>query len=86
MSLDDNLTTEESASQERSLTTKRFRNLTQVAMIMKRIFTTALSAIALASIASPSFAISNRFEQEFNDGLGHKLSGGAGVFTTYSSH
>ena len=42
---------------------------------MKRIFTTALSAIALTSIASPSFALSNRFEQEFHDGIGNKLSG-----------
>ena len=42
---------------------------------MKRIFTTVLSAIALASIASPGFALSNRFEQEFRDGLGNKLSG-----------
>lgn len=58
---------------------------------MKRIFTAAIAVIALATMASPTAALSgrhadefkeglgnklsDRFEQEFKDGLGNKLSG-----------
>ena len=42
---------------------------------MKRIITAAVSVIALATIASPAAALSERHAEEFKEGLGNKLSG-----------
>ncbi|MGB3613309.1 MAG: hypothetical protein WBA10_05890 [Elainellaceae cyanobacterium] len=41
---------------------------------MKRIFTAAMSIAAVAAMTSPAVALSGRFEEEFREGLGNKLS------------
>ncbi|MEM9217935.1 MAG: hypothetical protein AAGD25_26790 [Cyanobacteria bacterium P01_F01_bin.150] len=42
---------------------------------MKRILNATLATIALVTIASPASALTDRFEQEFKEGLGNKLTG-----------
>ncbi|MGB3612787.1 MAG: hypothetical protein WBA10_03270 [Elainellaceae cyanobacterium] len=41
---------------------------------MKRLITVALSTLAIASVATSAAALTDRFEEEFYDGMGNQLT------------